>query len=152
MKLNNQKRMVADMLGVGLARVKFDTSRLEDIKESITKADLRALIVDKAIIIKPKTGVSRVRARKILTQKAKGRRSGRGSKKGKKRSTLTKKRAWINKVRVQREFVKNARDKKIISTKTYRSIYGKISGGYFRSRNHVKIYLQERKLFEDGKK
>lgn len=140
------------MSKVGLDRVKFDPERLPDIKEAITKADLRGLINDHAIIILPKRGTSRVRARKTLVQKRKGRRAGRGSKKGKKRSTLTKKRAWINKVRIQREFIKNLRDKKLILTTTYRQTYRRISGGFFRSRNHIKIYLQEQGLFKDGKK
>jgi len=153
MKLNNQRRMVSEMKGVGLDRVKFDSSRLADIKEAITKADLRALINDHAIKIEPKRGVSRVRARKILKQKSKGKRQGKGSRKGKKKSRLTKKRAWINKVRIQREFIKGLRDEKTITTQTHKKIYKKISGGFFRSRSHVKLYLQEQKLFEkNGKK
>ena len=39
---------------------------------------------------------SRVRARKIIVQKRKGRRQGTGSRKGKKTSRLSKKRQWIN--------------------------------------------------------
>jgi large subunit ribosomal protein L19e len=152
MKLDNRKRMIANMLGIGIDRIKFDNSRISEIKDAITKADLRVLIQSKAIIIKPKKGTSRARARKLLLQKRKGRRSGRGSKKGKKRATLPKKRAWINRVRIQREFLRNLRDKKLISTKTYRLIYRKISGGFFRSKNHLKLYLQERNLFENGKK
>lgn len=153
MKLNNQKRMVADMLGIGLERVKLDASRASDIKEAITKADLRALIKDNAIKILPKRGTSRVRVRKILKQKRRGRRSGRGSKKGKQRAIVSKKRAWINKIRIQRNFIKEIRDKKLISTKTYRMVYKKISGGFFRSKGHIKLYLEEQKLFQkNGKK
>lgn len=153
MKLNNQRRMVADMMGVGLDRVKFDNSRIADIKEAITKIDLRSLIKDNAISILPKSGISRARSRKILKQKSKGKRSGRGSKKGKKRATLTKKRAWINRVRIQRDFIKTLRDKKLVTTQTYRKVYSRISGGFFRSRSHVKLYLEEQRLFnKDGKK
>lgn len=140
------------MLGVGLKRVKLDSSRLSDIKEAITKADLRALIKDNAIKVEPKSGTSRVRARLRIKQKKKGRRYGRGSKKGKKKATISKKRAWINKVRIQREFIKILRNKKLISNKNYGLVYNKISGGFFRSRNHIKLYLQERKMFENGKK
>ena len=31
-------------------------------------------------------------------------------------------------------------------------LYGKIKGNYFRSRNHIKLYLNENKLFENVKK
>ena len=152
MKLNNQKRIVADMSGVGLARVKFNTERLEDIKEAITKADLRGLINDHAIIILPKKGTSRVRARKVLKQKRKGRKTGPGSRKGKKTARLSGKRLWMNKIRIQRSFAKELRDKQLISLSTYRLVYRRIKGGYFRSKSHIKTYLTDNRLFENVKK
>ena len=63
-KLKLQKRLAASILGCSEKRIVFDTDRLEDIKEAITKLDIRSLIADKAIKAKPIKGVSRVRARK----------------------------------------------------------------------------------------
>jgi len=57
----------------------------------------------------------------------------------------------MNQIRKQRKFVKELRDKKLINTKVYRQIYNKIKGGFFRSKNHIKLYLTENRLFEDGK-
>ena len=57
-------------------RVKIDPSRSEEIKEAITRADVRALIKDKAIKLEQAKGISRVRAKKTQSQKAKGRRKG----------------------------------------------------------------------------
>ena len=152
MNLRNQKRIAADILKKGVKKIKFNTERSSDIKEAITRSDIRTLIIDKAIKAEPKRGVSRSRARKTIIQKRKGRQTGSGSRKGKKTSRLSKKQDWMNHVRKQREFVKELRDKKLITTSVYRTMYKKIKGGYFRSKNHVKLYLTENKLFEDGKK
>ena len=42
--LNVQKRLAAQILKCGRNRVRFDPDRLEDIKEAITKTDIRSLI------------------------------------------------------------------------------------------------------------
>lgn len=152
MKLKNQKRIAAKVLKKGKKKIKFNPERLDDIKEAITRSDVRALVIDKAIKSKPKKSVSRSRARKIIIQKRKGRRKGEGSKKGVRTARLSKKENWMNHVRKQRKFIQELRDKKLISTKVYRGIYTKIKGGFFRSKNHVKLYLTENRLFEDGKK
>jgi len=152
MKLNKQKKLASKVFKRGIKRIKFDPKKLEEIKEAITRSDIRALKITKAIKPKQKKSVSRVRARKLLEQKRKGRKTGAGSREGKKTARLTKKRKWINKVRIQREFVKTLRDKKKISLSTYGPIYSKIKGGFFRSKNHIKTYLTENKLFKNVKK
>ena len=146
MKLKTQRRLAADILKCSEKRILFDSSRLEDIKEAITKADIRGLIGTGAITKKPVKGISKVRARKRKKQRRKGRQSGFGSKKGKKTARLTKKKAWENKVRIQRYFVKDLRDKKKLDKKDYRDIYMKIKGGFFRSKRHIKLYLKEHSL------
>ena len=64
MDLSNQKRLAADLCKCSIKRIRFDEDRLEDIKEAITKVDIRGLINDRAIIKLPARGVSRSRARK----------------------------------------------------------------------------------------
>lgn len=145
MKLNTKKRIAADLLKCSAKRIRFDNTRLEDIKEAITKADIKSLVKDKAIARLPKKGISRARARKIHKQKTKGQRKGRGSRKGK---TIDKKRVWINKVRVQRLFLKMLRDKGKIDKKTYRGLYLKAKGGFFRSKRHIKVYVEESGLIK----
>ncbi|HHI03973.1 MAG TPA: 50S ribosomal protein L19e [Candidatus Woesearchaeota archaeon] len=153
MKLKTQKRLAADLLKCSKKRVSFDTERLDEIKESITKRDIVGLIKDKAIKKKQTKGISRVRANKIKTQKAKGRRKGPGSKKGKHSARLPKKQKWMNKVRLQRKFIKELKDKEIITSKSYQMLYSKTSGGFFRSRKHIKLYIKENDLIkENGKR
>lgn len=146
MKLNNQKKIAGRVLNVSPKRVKIDPSRAEDLKEAITKTDIRGLIGDGAITKQQKTGVSRARANKILRQKAKGQQKGPGSKKGKKTTHVPKKEAWMKKIRAQRTFLKELKDKQIINTKIHADLYGKAKGGFFRSKNHIKLYIEEHRL------
>jgi large subunit ribosomal protein L19e len=152
MKLRNQKRLASEVLKKGSKKIKFDQSRLTDIKEAITRADIRGLVIDNAISADPIRGTSRSRARKIIVQKRKGRKTGKGSRKGVITSRLSKKENWMNHIRKQRKFIQEIRDKKLISTQVYRTMYSKVKGGFFRSKNHIKIYLTENRLFEDVKK
>ncbi len=148
MKLKTQKRLAADVLKCSKKRVKFDEERLEDIKESITKADIRSLIIDKAISKKKKKGVSRARVNKRKIQRSKGKQKGQGSRKGKKTARLPKKKTWMNKIRLQRSLLKSLKDKELIDNKNFRILYKKAKGGFFRSKRHIKIYLEEHNLMK----
>src|SRR3989344_282736 len=144
MKLNVQKRIAASLLKAGQNRVVFDNTRLNDIKEAITKADIRRLINDGAIKAKQKKGISSFRTNKLRLQKRKGKRKGIGSRKGTK---TARKRAWITKVRVQRRFIKLLKIKKLVAPETYTKVYKMIKGNQFRSKRHLKLYLDENNLF-----
>ena len=147
MKLNVQKRIAADILKAGQNRVWFDNTRLNDIKEAITKADIRKLINDDAIKAKQKKGISSFRANKLRLQKRKGKRKGQGSRKGTKTARTPRKRAWITKVRVQRKFIKLLKLKNLVAPETYSKVYKMIKGNQFRSKRHLKLYLDENNLF-----
>jgi large subunit ribosomal protein L19e len=147
-----QKRLASQVLDVSQKRVKFDVQRLADIKEAITKTDIRQLVSEKAITKVQEKGVSRGRARKIKTQKAKGLRKGAGSRQGKATARLPRKESWMNKIRSQRKFLIELREKELVTLGTYRIIYLKCKGGFFRSTRHIKLYLEEHKLFEKKEK
>jgi large subunit ribosomal protein L19e len=150
-KLKLQKRLASDILKCSEKRIVFDKEKLEDIKEAITKLDIRSLISGGAIRVKPVKGVSKVRARKTALQKRKGKRKGAGSTKGKKTARLPKKKAWIGKIRIQRRFLKELRDKGIINRSNYHKLYQKSKGGFFRSKRHIKLYLEEHKITQERK-
>jgi large subunit ribosomal protein L19e len=143
MDLKVQKRLSAQIYGCSPDRVVFDNDRLDDIKQAITKRDLKLLMGDGAITKKPGNFTSKVHARKIAKQKSKGRRSGEGTKKGKSGVRFKPKQTWMRQIRVQREFVRLLLDKNIITRLAYRNLYLKCKGGYFRSRRHIKLFLQE---------
>jgi large subunit ribosomal protein L19e len=147
MNLNVQKRISGDMLKAGQNRVVFDNTRLNEIKEAITKADIRKLIADGAIRARQKKGISSFRGNKLKLQKRKGKRKGQGSRKGTKTARTPRKRAWITKVRVQRKFIKLLKLKKLVAPETYTKVYKMIKGNMFRSKRHLKLYLEENNLF-----
>ena len=74
MKLSSKKRIAASIYGISPKRIKLDPERLSEIKEAITKSDMRSLIRQGVITKLNKRGISRSRARKLLIQRRKGRR------------------------------------------------------------------------------
>ncbi len=152
MNLSNKKRIAAQVLKCGQTRVVFDVESLDSIKEAITKADIRSLAKDGIIKKKPKQGVSKGGLRKHLKQKRKGRRAGPGRRSGTKHARLPKKNAWMNKTRAIRDLLKTLREKEVIGTKSYRLLYRKAKGGFFRSRRHIKLYIEEHSLGQSTKK
>lgn len=140
MPLKSQKKLIAKTFKVGKKRIKLNPEKQDKIKEAITRFDLRKL-KGTAIIVEKKTGVSRVRARKKHEQKKKGRQKGPGSKKGAKYSRIPKKELWMNKVRIQRDLIKELKIKSKITNEFYRKLYNMIKGGFFRSKVHLKLYI-----------
>ncbi|MBI4159397.1 50S ribosomal protein L19e [Candidatus Woesearchaeota archaeon] len=150
MDLGLQKRLAARILKTSVSKIVFDVNSLSQIKDAITSSDVKALI-RKSIIAKKSINLqSRVRARKNLVQKKKGRRKGMGSRKGSKNSRTPGKTQWIRRVRIQRAFLKLLHDKGLIDSKTYKGIYLKSKGGFFRSRRHIKMYMEEHELIKHG--
>jgi large subunit ribosomal protein L19e len=152
MKLRTQKRIAASVLKVGTNKVKFDSDRLGDIKEAITKTDMRSLVKEGVVSKKPVVGQSRSRARKITLQKRKGLRKGPGSRKGTKNARLRRKTIWVVKIRVLRKFLKELKTKKLIESGNYRALMLRAKGGFFRSKRHLKLYLNEHRMLKEKKK
>jgi len=151
MNISNQRRISARIMRVGKKRVWFDKDRVGEIKEAITSADLSKLMQESAIQKRPIKGTSRVRARKRLVQRRKGRQSGPGTKKGKQTARLPKKVKWMILVRGLRSFLKESKDNGLLKSSNYRSLYLKIKGGFFRSKRHLKLYMNEHNMFESKK-
>ncbi len=152
MKLTTQRRIAADLLKCGLDRVRFDPARMADVKEAITKSDMRLLISDGVVRAAPVKGVSRVRARKTAAQKRKGLRRGDGSKKGTPNAAVSDKSRWMARVRSQRAFLQELKEKKLVSIATFRNLYRKSKGGFFRSRRHIKLYIDDQRLWQQKEK
>ena len=146
-KFDLQRRLAASVLKSGLRKVKFDPERLIEVQEAITRADVKRLINDKAISARPDTGISKFRARKLKRQKSKGRRKGDGSRKGSSGARLGRKEEWMQRVRAQRAFLQELKLKSLIDKKTFRNVYRRSKGGFFRSRRHINLYLTENQLF-----
>lgn len=156
--VSSQRRLASDLLKVGSHRVWINPERIEQVSGAITREDIRRLIA-KGIIAKglaPGNSRGRIRARvKIIEKKVKDehgvetikkirikQKRREGSKKGKLHSIVDGKRAWINKVRPLRRYLK-ALHAQGISNKDYRKLYLLTKGGFFRSRNHLKLYIEK---------
>ncbi|MBW3001791.1 50S ribosomal protein L19e [Candidatus Woesearchaeota archaeon] len=148
-KLKLQKRLAAEMLKCSPNRVHFVPERLSDIKEAITKADIRGLIKQGVIKERPVIGISRVRARKIKLQKRKGRQKGSGSRKGKFSARAKPKDVWMNAVRAQRKFLKELKDKDLLTPGSFWDLYRKSKGGFFRSVRHIKLFIKEKGMVKE---
>jgi large subunit ribosomal protein L19e len=149
MKLNNQKKLAAKVLKGSPKRVILDVSKLDQIKEAITKFDIKGLINTGVITEKPKRGISRARARKRQDQRRKGRQSGAGHKKGKSTARTPKKLNWMKKIRLQRSFLQELKLKELVSASVFRNLYRKAKGGFFRSKRHIRVYITDNKLVND---
>ncbi|MFH0832666.1 MAG: 50S ribosomal protein L19e [Candidatus Aenigmatarchaeota archaeon] len=141
-----QKKIAARILKCGVSRIWFDPSRISDILQAITAADIRKLINDGVIKKKPKTGVSNYRKKIAMKQKKKGRRKGTGTRKG--HASGTRKMLWVKRIRVLRKTLKGLHDSNKIDKKTYRKLYMTSKSGFFRSRNHLLTYIEKNNLLK----
>ncbi len=141
-----QRRLASSILKAGKDRVQFKPTSISEVREAITRADIRKLI-KKHIISKVEVkGTSSVRARAFHIQRKKGRRRGIGSRKGSKGARSNPKRLWVNRIRLQRQFLRELKDKHLIVSETFKQLYGLSKGGFFRSKAHLKLYVNDNKL------
>ncbi|MBM3308814.1 MAG: 50S ribosomal protein L19e [Candidatus Altiarchaeales archaeon] len=142
MNLKNQRRIAAKLLKVGLNRVQFNKERVSDAGEALTREDVRSLIKNGVITIRPEKAISRYRARKAQKQREKGSGRGHGKRRGKRKTRTGGKEAWIKKVRALREELAKLKEEKKIDKNQYRSIYRQIKGNLYHSRRHLRESLE----------
>ncbi len=142
MDVKFQRRLAASILKCGEERVWMDPNALDEIKEAVTREDIKMLIKRGLIKRKKIKGTSRVRANYIKMQKEKGRRKGPGSRKGKKYARYPRKQRWMKTIRPIRATLKDLRDSGKIDRRTYRRFYRLAKGGTFKSRNHLLMHLK----------
>lgn len=148
MDLSLQKRLAAEVLGVGESRIWIDPNRIEDVEGAVTKEEIRKLIREGVIRVKPVKGNSRARWKERHEKRKKGRRRGPGKRKGTKTARLSKKEAWMNRIRKIRRYLRYLRDKGVIDKKTYRRLYMLAKGGAFKSLSSLKSYMKEQGLLK----
>ena len=145
MTLSSQRRMAAEILGVGENRVYISPEDYKKVDEALTREDIRNLIKEGVIYAKPVKGTSRARARIIQKQKSKGRRRGPGRRKGTLNARFPRKERWIRTIRALRKMLREMRDKKEIDVSEYRKLYSWASAGRFKSKSYLKLYIDKMK-------
>ncbi|HLC39659.1 MAG TPA: 50S ribosomal protein L19e [archaeon] len=133
-----QKRLAAKILKAGESRVWLDPKQTKDIEAAITAADVRKMI--------QKGYVKKLPAIVKMPEEIERRRRYRGSKKGAKHSIVSSKRKWISTVRPLRRMLKELKATQQIDNPTFKHLYRLVKGGTFRSRSHLRIYLEQHGL------
>jgi large subunit ribosomal protein L19e len=142
LNLKSQRRLAAQVLGVGVDRVWIDPERAEDVSSAITRREIEGLIKSGVIKAKPEKGVSRGRARIRHLKRKKGRRRGPGSREGAAGARTPRKQTWVRTIRAIRSLLRELRDSKAITTQTYRKLYRLAKGGVFKSKSQLLQYVK----------
>lgn len=137
MKLNKKKELAVRTLGVGKQRIVFVKNRLEEIKEAITKQDIRDLNKEGAILIKDPKG------RKKVIRKKKKKGPGKIKIKVKKR-----KQEYVAITRKLRKYVKELKKIKRITKEEEIDLRKKIRNRKFSSLSGLKAYLKARESLQ----
>ena len=147
--LTLQKRLAAEVLGVGVSRIWIDPTRIDEVMDAITREDIKRLIKDGVIRVKPIHGNSRARWRYRHEQRKKGRRRGHGRRKGAKNARQDKKEVWMYRIRKIRRYLRYLRDHGVIDRKTYRRLYMLAKGGAFHSLSSLKMHMVEMGILKE---
>jgi large subunit ribosomal protein L19e len=125
----------------------IDPERIEDAEAAMTREEIKKLIHEGAIKSLPEKGISHARARIVHEKKKKGRRSGPGSRGGSARAKISKKDAWMSKIRALRKRLRTLKTNKIITENTYRKLYRLARSGRFMSVADLERYLKAHELW-----
>ena len=131
MKLDSKKKLAARTLNVGIGRISFNTNRLEEIKEAITKQDIKDLFSNGAIIIKPIKGKRKL----IIKRKRRG--------KGKVKKIINdRKRKYVIITRKLRRYLKEMKKQEKIDNDAYKILMKKVKNRSFKSKSQLKESIQ----------
>jgi large subunit ribosomal protein L19e len=131
MNLENKKELAKKVLRVGKNRIIFSPEGLSEIKEAITKQDIKTLYQEGIITIKPVKGRRTVKKRKTK----------RGP--GKIRKTVgNRKQDYVKLTRKLRAYLKILKNEGKINRDLYIDLRKKIKIRYFKDKAHLKDYLE----------
>lgn len=147
MSLKSQRRLAAQVLKVGANRVWIDPERNDDVEVAITREEIRKLVHEGVIKALPKKGISRVRARVLHKKKKKGLRRGPGSRTGTARARISKKEAWMRRIRALRRRLREWKAKRAVTESSYRRLYTLASSGVFSSIADMERYAKAHDLW-----
>ena len=145
--LTNQRRLAAQIMKVGKNRVWIDPERTEDVESAITREEVRKLVHEKVINATASQGVSRGRAKIIRAKKARGRRKGPGSRSGSPKALISKKEAWMTKIRSLRRRLRELKATRVITETNYRQLYMIAGSGRFASIADMERYMKAHEMW-----
>lgn len=153
MNLKKQRQLAARALGVSKKRVKFTSPQSgsqEELRDIISRESVRELLGEGKITKQPKNGISKTRVKHVKEQKKKGRRQGQGKRKGTQKARSSPKKEWIKKIRALRSQLRELKDQGQIDSSTYRMMYKRAKGNFFRNKRHMLFYLRQNEYIKEG--
>ncbi len=144
MSLKSQRRLASEILKVGQNRIWIDPERIDEVETSITREEVRKLIHERVIQATPEKGTSHSRSRIAHAQKKKGLRKGPGHRS---KGRVSKKKAWMKKIRAIRRRLRELRDKRVITVNTYRQFYRIAGSGAFESAAELERRIKSKDLW-----
>ena len=130
MNLSKKKQLASKTLKVGEGRIIFVKSRINEIKEAITKQDIRDLEKEGAIIIRE------IKGKKTKIRKKKKRSPGKIRK-----ITKSRKKEYVILTRKLRSYLSEVNKKGEVAKEDVIDIRKKIRNRKFKSKAHLKEYL-----------
>jgi len=140
--LSAQKRLAADELDVGVDRVWLDPEAQSELADAITREDIREQIEQGTIRAADAKSNSRGRARERAETRSYGHRTGAGTRKGKAGGRQDERDDWVQRIRAQRERLRELRDDGPLDSSQYRELYDKASGGEFEDVRRLESYVE----------
>ena len=130
MNLGKKKNLAKRTLKVGKERIIFIKSRLEDIKEAITRQDIRDLNAEGAILVREIKGRIKIKKRKKTPGKIK-------------KKVSKRKQEYVKMTRKLRRYVAAMRERGEIGRDEYLDIRKKIRNKIFKSQAQLKSYISK---------
>jgi len=140
--LRTKRQLVSRILGVGVDRVKFDPTYLDDVADAITRDNIRSLITANVIEIRPIKGTSKGRAHFKKAQRKK-RGTKHGSRKGSRGARVGKKEVYVKRIRAMRHQIKVSKARKEIPNESYWNLYKQVNGNQVRNLAHLRSLIEE---------
>ena len=130
MNLSKKKQLASRALGVGIKRIVFVEPRMDEIKEAITKQDIRDLNQEGAILVKG------VKGRRKFEKRTRTRGVGKVRKK-----VNIRKKQYVIMTRKLRTYVDGLVKAGKLSKEDAVDVKKKIRNKFFRSKAHLKEYV-----------